>query len=137
MGEVHQDILKAYQHRWRCCACELFFDVIARMAQTKVKYKPLPKYPSTSRDIALLVDEAVQVGDIESVIRQSGGGILEDVTLFDIYRGRQIEEGKKSVAFTLVYRAEDKTLTDEDVAAVHEKMLQVLKDRFHAALREM
>ena len=137
MGEVHPDVAEAYGIDGRCCACELFFDVIARMAQTKVKYKPLPKYPSTSRDIALLVDEAVQVGDIESVIRQSGGGILEDVTLFDIYRGRQIEEGKKSVAFTLVYRAEDKTLTDEDVAAVHEKMLQVLKDRFHAALREM
>lgn len=137
MGEVHPDVAEAYGIEARCYTCELLFDVVQRMAHTKVRYTPLPKYPSTSRDIALIVNEDVSVGDIETVIRMSGGGILEDVKLFDIYRGKQIKPGKKSVAFTLTYRAKDRTLTDDEVGEVHGDLLEILKKRFDAVLREM
>ena len=113
------------------------FGAVARKANTEIVYTPLPKYPSTSRDIALLVDENVEVGKIEHVIRMHGGPILERVRLFDVYRGKQVEEGKKSVAFNLVYRHKDKTLTDEEVNSVHETVLKKLKEELNAVLRDI
>ena len=90
-------------------------------------YSPLPKYPATSRDIALVVDESMAVGDIEKVIASAGGKILKNIKLFDVYRGPQVGENKKSVAFALTYRHDDRTLTDEDVNKVHDKILKTLK----------
>ena len=76
-------------------------------------------------------------GRIEKVIRERGGAMLESVRLFDVYRGKQVEEGKKSVAFTLVYRDMNKTLTDQEVAEVHEGVLKALREELGAVLREM
>ena len=105
MGEIHPDVAENYgMDGVRIYCCELMFDAIMRHADTEIVYTPLPKYPSTSRDIALLVDEDMAVGKIEEVIRKHGKKILENVKLFDVYRGKQVEEGKKSVAFTLTYR---------------------------------
>ena len=100
-------------------------------------YKPLPKYPAITRDIALLADEEITVGEIQDIIKEAGKKLLESVELFDVYRGKQVQEGKKSVAFKLTYRALDKTLTDEEVVAVHNKVLAALKEKLDAALREM
>ena len=138
MGEIHPDAAANFGlDGVRVYCAELMFGAIARKADTEIVYKPLPKYPSTSRDIALLVDEEMEVGKIENVIRQKGGQILESVRLFDVYRGAQVEDGKKSVAFNLVYRDKDKTLTDEEVADVHENVLQTLKEKLNAVLRDM
>lgn len=138
MGEIHPDVAENYgMDGVRIYCCEIMFDTIIRHANTEVVYTPLPKYPSTSRDIALLVEEDVQVGDIIDVIRAVDDTILEDVQLFDVYRGKQVEEGKKSVAFTLTYRDKNKTLTDDDVAAVHNKVLEALNEKINAVLREM
>ena len=138
MGEVHPDAAAAFGLEGvRVYCCELMFGAIERKANTEIVYEPLPKYPSTSRDIALLVDEAMEVGNIEDVIRQKGGQILESVRLFDVYRGKQVEDGKKSVAFTLVYRDRNKTLTDKEVSDVHENVLQTLKEKLNAVLRDM
>lgn len=138
MGEIHPDVAENYgMDGVRIYCCEIMFDTIIRHANTEVVYTPLPKYPSTSRDIALLVEEDVQVGDIIDVIRAVDDTILEDVQLFDVYRGKQVEEGKKSVAFTLTYRDKNKTLTDDDVAAVHNKVLDALNEKINAVLREM
>jgi phenylalanyl-tRNA synthetase beta chain len=84
-----------------------------------------------------MVEEDVQVGDIIDVIKAADNTILEDGQLFDVYRGKQVEEGKKSVAFKLTYRDKDKTLTDEDVAKVHDKVLEALNEKINAVLREM
>lgn len=138
MGEIHPDVAEKYgMGDIRVYCCELMFDNIARHANTEVVYTPLPKYPSTSRDIALLVDEDMEVGTIENVIAGNSGDILEKVELFDVYRGKQIGEGKKSVAFALTYRDKNRTLTDEDVAKVHDKVLKALKEKLNAVLREM
>ena len=138
MGEIHPDVAENYgMDGMRIYCCELMFDSVIRHANTEILYSPLPKYPSTSRDIALLVEEDMEVGKIEAVIKENGSAILESVKLFDVYRGKQVEEGKKSVAFALTYRDKDKTLTDEDVAEVHNKVLEALKEKLNAVLREM
>ena len=74
---------------------------------------------------------------MESIISESGGKLLENVVLFDVYRGKQVLPGRKSVAFALTYRAADRTLTDEEVVAVHQKVLNALKEKLDAVLREM
>ena len=138
MGEIHPDVAEKYGMKGeRIYCCELMFGALQRWADTEIVYTPLPRYPSTARDIALLVDEDMEVGKIEDVIRSFGGKILEDVKLFDVYRGHQVEDGKKSVAFSLVYRDRDKTLTDEEVTKVHSGVLDALKDKLNAVLREI
>ncbi|MEG0663107.1 MAG: hypothetical protein RR472_07495, partial [Anaerovoracaceae bacterium] len=137
MGEIHPDVAEEYGIGTKCYCCELMFSVVCDIAHPEVVYTPLPKYPSTGRDIALLVQEDLPVGEIEQCIINAGGALLEDVKLFDIYRGEQVEEGKKSVAFALTYRDTEKTLTDEEVLPVHNKVLEVLKETFNAVLREI
>ena len=126
-----------YQIKTRCYVCELLFDTVCEISDTDKAYKQLPKYPSTSRDIALLVDENMEVGTIEKVIKAAASEILKNVKLFDIYRGEQVADGKKSVAFTLTYQDESKTLTDDDVAPVHGNILKALEETLGAVLREM
>jgi phenylalanyl-tRNA synthetase beta chain len=137
MGEVHPEVSERYEIGTRCYCAEFMFDAVMRHAKIEASYTPLPKYPSTARDIALLVDESQSVGDMEELIKANGGDILERVKLFDIYRGAQVAEGKKSVAFTLTYRDLNKTLTDEEVAKVHDGILAALKGSFNAVLREI
>lgn len=137
MGEVYPDVADKFGIGTRAYCCELFFDSVIRHANIEKAYEPLPKYPATSRDIALLVDEDLQVGDIEAVIQEEGKAILENVRLFDVYRGKQVEDGKKSVAFALTYRDKNKTLTDEEVTKVHDRVLEALKNKVNAVLREI
>ena len=137
MGEVHPEVADKYGIGTRCYAAELMFNTVTELSDLEKVFSPLPKYPATSRDIALLVDEDMLVGDIENVIRAAGTEILRDVKLFDIYRGKQVEEGKKSVEFGVSYRHNDRTLTDEDVNAAHGQVLQALRDNLDAVLREM
>ena len=138
MGEIHPDVAEKYGMKGeRIYCCEIMCGALERKANTEIVYTPLPRFPSTARDIALLVDEDMEVGRIEAVIKEFGGRILEDVRLFDVYRGQQVDEGKKSVAFSLIYRDKDKTLTDEEVTEVHSGVLDALKDKLNAVLREM
>ncbi|HVI42173.1 MAG TPA: phenylalanine--tRNA ligase subunit beta [Anaerovoracaceae bacterium] len=137
MGEVHPDVTEKYGIGAKCYCCELAFDQVMKHADTERFYKPLPKYPAISRDIALLVKEDIYVAEMESIINEVGGKLLESVALFDVYRGKQVLPGRKSVAFTLTYRAIDRTLTDEEVVKVHQKVLDALREKLDAVLREM
>ena len=137
MGEVHPDVAEKYGIGTRCYCCELAFDQVMKHSNTERFYKPLPKYPAMSRDIALLVKEDIYVAEMESIIKEAGGKLLESVALFDVYRGKQVAEGRKSVAFNLKYRASDRTLTDEEVVKVHQKVLDALREKLDAVLREM
>lgn len=137
IGEMHPDVSERYGIETRVYTCELLFSEIMRQSNTAVIYRPLPKYPAVTRDIALLVAEDVPVGTIESLIREHGGNLLESAELFDVYRGKQILPGKKSVAFALVYRDPEKTLTDEEVSRVHDRILHALQEELGASLREV
>ncbi len=137
MGEMHPDVAERYGITERVYTCEILFSIIILHAVKEILYKPLPKYPAVTRDISLLVANEVTVGDIEDVIRENGGDILEDAVLFDVYRGKQVGEGMKSVAFNLSYRSPDKTLTDDEVNPVHARIVEALREKLNAVQREM
>ena len=136
LGELHPDVIDNYDLGQRVYMAELDFEKIYSCADTVKYYKPLPKYPSIGRDIALVVKEEVYVKQIEDIITKNGGSILEKIELFDIYRGKQVKEGHKSAAFALTYRDANKTLTDEEVAKVHNKVVKALEDELEATLRD-
>lgn len=137
IGQVHPDVTSNYGIDSEVYAAEIEFNLIYDLANTEKKYKSLPKYPAMVRDFAMVVQEEVRVGDLEKVIKQEAGKLLESVKLFDVYRGAQILAGTKSVAFSLVYRAGDRTLTDTEVNEINTKVLTSLKDKYNAVLREI
>ncbi len=134
-GEIHPDVNENFGIEVPCFVAEINLDAIYDNAELERKYKVLPKFPAVTRDIALLVEEEILVQDIEDTIRRAGGNIVEKVELFDIYRGEQVEEGKKSIAYAIVYRNESKTLTDKEVNKVHDKILRALEHKLGAILR--
>ncbi|MBZ5750210.1 phenylalanine--tRNA ligase subunit beta [Metabacillus rhizolycopersici] len=101
----------------------------------ETRFEIIPRFPSISRDIALVVDKNVVVGDIEQIITEAGGKLLKDVSVFDLYEGDRLEEGKKSVAFSLRYFDPERTLTDEEVTKTHEKVLNAVEEKLGATLR--
>ncbi|MBQ3639886.1 MAG: phenylalanine--tRNA ligase subunit beta, partial [Clostridia bacterium] len=114
---------------------ELAFDEIFARVNPKKTYKPLPKYPATTRDFSFVCDEDTEVGAIEGVMKRAGGKLVEKITLFDIYRGEQVGEGKKSVSLRVTLRAADRTLTVEEADKVSKKILSDLKFRMGLTLR--
>jgi len=136
LGEVHLDVCENYGLDVPCYVAELDLDVLYENADTDKKYKALPKFPAVTRDIALLVDDSLLVQEIDDTIKRAGGNLVEKVELFDIYKGKQIPEGKKSIAYAIWYRDENKTLTDKDVSKVHEKILKSLEYKLGATLRD-
>lgn len=135
LGEIHPDVADNYEVEERCYVAELNLDLLYSNAKLDKKYKSLPKFPAVSRDMAILVDDSVLVQDIEDTMKKQGGNMLESVKLFDVYKGSQIPEGKKSIAYALSYRLENKTLTDEEVNKVHDKILRALEHKLGAQLR--
>ncbi|KNF07491.1 phenylalanine--tRNA ligase beta subunit [Gottschalkia purinilytica] len=135
LGEIHPDVIENYGMKERCYIAEIDFELIVSLSNLERKYSPLPKYPAVTRDIALVVDKDILVREIEKIIKENGKGLVEDVKLFDVYMGSQIEEGKKSIAYSIVYRSKEKTLTDEEVVKVHDNILKQLEEKLHAALR--
>ena len=122
LGQVHPNVSKAFGVDGELYCAELSFDELMNAQGAGAEYVPLPKFPSVTRDIAVVCDEAVTVGKLENAIRRGAKGLLKEAALFDIYRGKGVTEGKKSVAFNLVLRADDRSLTaqeaDEDVRSI-------------------
>lgn len=135
LGEVHPDVAENYGIEARCYIAELNMDVLFANANLNKVYKVLPKFPAVTRDMALLVDDAILVQEIEDIILKQGGKMVEKVKLFDVYKGKQIPDGKKSIAYSILYRLENKTLTDEEVNKVHDKIVRTLENRLGAQLR--
>ena len=134
-GELHPDVIENYNLGQRVYVAEINIDTVFENLNLTKSYNPLPKYPSTSRDIALIVKDEVFVKQIEDIIKANGEDLVESYKLFDVYKGAQIEEGHKSIAYSITYRSKYKTLTDEDVAKVHEKILSELSEKLNANLR--
>ena len=135
MGQIHPLVAKNYGMDVDVYCAEINFTKLFDLRLPDVTYTPLPKYPTVSRDLSLVCDEAVTVAQAEDVITASAGKLLRDVKLFDIYRGTGVPEGKKSMAFSLELRADDRTLTDADSEAVVSKVLAALSEKLGAILR--
>ena len=135
MGQVHPLVAANYGMDSEVFCAELDLTKMMGMLLPEPTYVPLPKYPAVSRDLALVCDEEVTVAQAEKVIAAAAGKLLRDVKLFDIYRGVGVPTGKKSMAFSLELRADDRTLTDSDSEAVTSKVLKALEDQLGATLR--
>ncbi len=135
MGQVHPSVAKNYGIDVEVYCAEINFSYLCGLLLPDATYTPLPKYPTVSRDLSLICDEAVTVAEIEETITASAGKLLRGIRLFDIYRGTGVPEGKKSMAFSLQLRADDRTLTDTDSEAVVSKVLTALKEKLNATLR--
>ncbi len=136
IGEVYPKVSDNYGLKTKVYVAEINIDLLIKYANSNIKFQELPKYPASNRDIAILVKNDVLVRDIELAIKEKGGKILEDIHLFDIYEGDQIEEGYKSIAYSLTFRAKDKTLTDEQISSSMNKILKNLEEKLNATLRK-
>ena len=134
IGEVHPLVLDNYGIGTRAYAANLDINSLFDMHEGKKIYKALPKFPAVTRDLALLCDDALPVLAISKAIKAAGGSLLENIELFDVYKGSQIEEGKKSVAFNLTLRAADRTLTDTEAENTMNKILDAV-NKLGAQLR--
>ncbi len=135
MGEIHPDVLKNYGIPVKAYVAEIDLDAIIENADTVKTYAETPKFPAVSRDIAMLVSDDVPVAEIEDVIKSAAGKLLEEVKLFDVYKGSQIAADKKSVAYALTLRSAEKTLGEDEVSAVMDKVLKNLSEKLGAELR--
>ncbi|MCI8422493.1 MAG: phenylalanine--tRNA ligase subunit beta, partial [Lawsonibacter sp.] len=134
-GQIHPQVAQNYGVDAELYCAELSLDALMVTHGPDPEYVPLPKFPSVTRDIALVCGEEVSVGSLERIIRQGAGDLLKEVALFDIYRGANIPDGKKSVAFNLVLRADDRSLTSEEADADVKSILDALEKELGAVLR--
>ena len=134
-GQIHPLVAQNYGVDAEFYCAELDFDQLMCGKGPDPQYVPLPKFPAVTRDIAVVCGEAVTVGALEDCIRRGAKGLLKEVTLFDIYRGKGVAEGKKSVAFNLVLRADDRSLTAEEADADVKAILETLEKELGAVLR--
>lgn len=128
LGEVHPDVADNYGLGEKTYIAVLDIPTLVAEANFDIKYTGIANFPAVSRDISLVVPNTVLAGDIEKVIENCGGKLLENFKLFDIYEGDQIEKGFKSMAYSITFRAKDRTLVDDDIKGIMDKLLGQLKD---------
>lgn len=136
IGELHPVVIENYDLNQRCYCGELDFSILLELTRMERLYEPLAKYPSITRDFAVVVKDSVLVKEIEDIIKAKGGTILESFKLFDVYQGSQIQAGLKSIAYTITYRNKERTLTDEEVSAVHNGILAEISEKLDGKLRD-
>lgn len=135
LGEIHPDVRENYEIDERTYLAEIDIHKILEHKTEEKTYKEIAKYPSVTRDISIVVDEDILAGDIIEEVEGMSIYNLEKIEMFDIYRGRNIEDGKKSLAYTMIFRSSDKTLLEEEVNTNYDKILERLKKTFNAKLR--
>lgn len=128
LGEVHPTVQKNYDIGTRTYVAKLLIDEMQPLAQTEITYQPLPKFPAITRDLSLVCADEVPVGDLQAAMKNAVGNILEQITLFDVYKGEQIAAGMKSVSFSIRMRSHEGTLTDEQADAAMKRVLKALKE---------
>ncbi len=136
IGEVHPAMLAAYDIKTVVMLFDLDFEKLGQLAGGKKELREIGKFPAVTLDVALVVDRQVLISELENVLDEAGGEMLERVELFDVYEGDKVPKGKKSLAFHLVYRSPERTLTDSEVQAQHAKGLAAVKQKFGAEIRK-
>jgi phenylalanyl-tRNA synthetase beta chain len=136
IGMLHPSVIEGYELSGDIAIAELFdLDSLASSAESRIKFSPIPRFPHVDRDVAFVVDRGVSVASIERQICQVDSDLIESVRVFDIYEGKSLPENKKSVAFTIRYRSQERTLTDAEVEDVHNAIIGRVRDRLGAELR--
>ncbi len=135
MGEVHPDTLVHYEIAGKAYLFEIEFDRLVKGVSEKKRFRPLPKFPAVHRDLSLVVEDHLEADKVEKAIRSLEQPFIDDVKLFDVYRGAPVPEGKKSLSYRIRYQANDRTLTDDEVNRYHEKVILRLKEALQAELR--
>lgn len=135
IGQIHPAVCASFKLDTEVYAAVIDFEALAELADMSRHYAPLPKFPAVTRDIAVTVDKTVEVGQIVKIIEAQGSDIIEDCKLFDIYEGVQVGRDKKSVAYSITFRSAEKTLMDEDVNPVIDRILKQLEEKLGAQLR--
>ena len=136
MGELHPLVREHYElPAAPLLAADLDLDSSAGGDPAALRRAAVPAFPPVLEDLAVIVDEAIPAEQVEAVIRQAGGETLAGLRLFDVYRGEQIGAGKKSLAYSLTYQAPDRTLTDEEVTQIRQRIVRRLEQELNASLR--
>lgn len=135
LGEIHPDVQENFGIPEKVYVAQMDMESLFEASGTKIRFAPLPKYPAIERDIAITVDKDAEAGTIRKAILKNGGKYIENVELFDVYEGEQLERGKKSLAYALTFRSATGTLTDENIAKDMKRILAKLEEDFGAALR--
>lgn len=135
IGEIHPDVSENYEIKDKVYIGWVDFEKIIKETNLDIKFKSLPKYPSINRDIALILNRDIPVGDIEKLIKKHGEELIEKIELFDVYTGDQIPEEMKSVAYSITYRSSDRTLIDKEVSDIQNAIIDDLKQAYDAELR--
>jgi phenylalanyl-tRNA synthetase beta chain len=135
IGQVQPDVAENFELPLETCVLEMNLGLLMANANLQKAYKPLPKFPGVERDLAVVVAEAITAGKVREIIWANGGDLLQEVTLFDVFRGKQIEAGYKSLALAMKYQAQDRTLTDEEVNNLQVGIANALTREVGAELR--
>lgn len=136
LGEIHPRVSDNYGLKGEIYVAEIWLDKLVKYGKINKKYTEVAKFPAVERDIAMVIDENVEVGNIEKAIQKKGKKILEEIQLFDVYRNEKLGESKKSVAYSLKFRSNDRTLTDEEINQTMEEIIKELENNLGAELRK-
>ena len=135
MGEAHPDVTAAFEVKQKLFLFELNFQSLVESCKESRSFEPLPRFPSVTRDLALIVDDKIAAGDLLDSLWEANSGLIAEIKIFDLYRGKPIPSGAKSLAFRIKYQRDDRTLTDAEVNEFHRKMIELLANRHGAILR--
>jgi phenylalanyl-tRNA synthetase beta chain len=135
MGEIHPEVLEAYDLPRRVVVAEIDMECLLSLEKQGARFVSLPRFPSVDRDLAFVIRDDIPVQEVTAAIRKAGGELLHELRLFDVYTGRQVRDGHRSLGFALSFRAGDRTLTDEEVGRHLETIIRTLEKVFGAELR--
>lgn len=126
IGQLHPEVCDNYNLKGEVYVAVLDMENVVALSSFDLKYEGIAKFPGSTRDLSMVMDKSIFVGQVEALIRKCGGKLLESYKLFDVYEGEQIEAGKKSVAYTMTFRAKDRTLEAEEVDRIINKLVKEL-----------
>jgi len=136
LGELHPRVTDAYNLPRGVCLADLDVEALLEHAALAPRYAPVPRFPAVRRDVALVLPRAVPSADVAAVVRDAGGDLLEQVTLFDVYEGAPVPDGARSLAYALTFRASERTLAASEVEARMTAIQDALRSRLRAKIRE-
>jgi phenylalanyl-tRNA synthetase beta chain len=136
IGELHPDVADNYQLGARAYVADFSLSALFENQRKRNTFVPPPKFPAVTRDLALQVKPNVLAAEIDAAVKENAGPLLESLTLFDVYQGKQVESGYKSMAYSLTFRAADRSLTDGEVSEIIQKILAHLHSKLNIALRD-